>query len=200
MGSRQWRLALGCAVGFVVVYVGAVVAESGQQIDNQVFGAAQQFGGGSVAILLPWVARRLVPAALVVAVVVAALVRWRWDRRRVLEVAAFVVVSVVVSRLLRDPVLWRPVYSGEGYAYPFNTFPSTHVTLVAALLVAVRLLLPRRPRGLVVALGLVLVLAMVGNVVGLAHRPSDTLGSILVVGTVAGVVFGVSARADAVSS
>ena len=66
-----------------------------------------------------------------------------------------------------------------------NTYPSTHVTLVVALAVAVVLLAPTRPRWLVPVLGAVVVLTMLGNVTGYAHRPSDTVGALLLAMSVA---------------
>lgn len=196
MPARHWWFTIVAGLGFAGLYAGAVLWEPGQRLDDEVFGRVLQLGDGPVSTVLPGVARRLLPLALIVAVVMCAVgVRRHRGGRQIGAAAVLVVGSVVISRLLREPVLWRPVH-GEGYGYPANTFPSTHMTLVMALVVALWLLVRQRPVWLAPVLGLVVLVAMVGNVVGHAHRPSDTLGSVLLVGAMTGVAYGIKRRSD----
>lgn len=195
---HRWLTVVG-SLGFGLVYAGAVLWEPGQRIDDAIFATTLQLADGPVGTVLPWVARGFLPVALVVPVFLCAVGTPQPRRgRRIGATGILVVGAVVVSRLLRDPILWRPIY-GEGYGYPTNTFPSTHMTLVVGLAVALWLLVPRRTGWLATVLVLVVLLAMVGNVVGHAHRPSDTLGSIFLVGAVTGFVCGIT-RPDAPAS
>lgn len=194
MVEHPWRLAVSAGIGFGLVYVGGVLWEPGQRLDDEIFARVLHVGDGRVSTALPWIARRLLPVALLIVVggsAVVALVSRR--RRQVVVAATLVVVTVLISRLLRDPILWRPLH-GQGYGYPDNTFPSTHVTLVVALAVALWVLVPRGRAWLVPLLVIATALAVAGNVLGHAHRPSDTLGSVLLVGAVAGVVSGLTRR------
>lgn len=185
----------GIAAGtaFVLAYVGLVLWEPGQRLDDVVFRLALAHEASPVATILPWLARRVIAAVLLVVLGTVALVRWRDARRDVLVATVGVGVSVVVSRLLRDPLLWRP---DHGHGLVGNTFPSTHMTLVVALSIALLMLLPRHRRMWGQPLAGLVVVAALGNVVGHAHRPSDTLGSVLL--TVA--IFSLVPRASPAST
>lgn len=178
------------SVAFVVLYVGAVIWEAGQRMDAWLFGAAQQLNALGSDGALPWLARTALPVFLVL-VLVACSVHAHGYRgwRPLVKAGAVITISVLLSRVLRDLVLWRPIHDGT-YAYVHNTFPSTHVTFVAAALVAVWWLAPRRSWWLGLLLVLVLGFTALGNVTGHAHRPSDAIGSILLVAAVASVIGG----------
>lgn len=187
---RHWRLGLAWALGFVALYAVAVVWEPGQRIDARLFGAAQGLASGALGQWLPGLSRRALPLVLVLVLAscsVHAHAHRGW--RPLVRASVVVVLSLLLSRLLRDYVLWRPVHD-DTHAYLHNTFPSTHVTLVAASFVALWLLVPRHPWWLGPVVGLVLVATVLGNIVGHAHRPSDTIGSILLVAAVASVIGG----------
>ena len=174
-----------CAAGLGFVYVGAVLSPQGQWVDDEIFGLAQRVAVGPLRGWLPSVARGTLPLLMGAAALVG--VAWAVSRRRWRAVGAgalTVLVSAPASRLLRE-YLWRP---DLGYSYPFNTLPSTHVTVVAALAVAIWMMVGARSRALAGVLIAVTLVAMAGNVVGHAHRPSDVLASVLLVGAVAGFV------------
>lgn len=174
-----------CVVGLLMVYVVAVLTLPGQWLDDEVFGLAQRLGVGPLNEWLPFLARRVLPVLLAGAVIGAgAWSLWSAQPRRCLMALVIVVGSVAPTHLLRR-VLPRPEH---GYAYPFNTLPSTHVALVVALVVAMAVLIAHRPVWLDRVLAGCVVLACVGNVVGHAHRPSDVLASVLLVGAVAACV------------
>lgn len=179
-------VAVSTALGLAVLYGVAVLTAPGQWLDDQVFGLVQKVGVGPLGEWLPVVGRTALPRAVVAVLVVigtVAVLRRSWSR--VARAAVVVLVSVPASRGLRLS-LPRP---DHGYSYLANTLPSTHVTLVAAAAVAILLMWPsQRPRWLATALGVVIGLACVGNVVGYAHRPSDVVASVLLVVTVAASV------------
>ncbi|QOK22028.1 phosphatase PAP2 family protein [Janibacter indicus] len=178
-----------CALGAVGTYVVGVLTEPGQRIDVEIFGWAQRLHVGLVGDALPSLARRVLPAVMAIVALgcgFRSLVQGR--TRLVVQCLALVVGSTSLCWLLREHVLGRPYY-GDQYSYLHNTFPSTHVALVVSLCAAVWLLARPTSRSLSLALALalalalvlVVVLALLGNVVGHAHRPSDVLGSLLVV-------------------
>lgn len=170
------------ALGAVGVYVIGVLTEPGQWVDVQLFGWAQRLHVGLLGDALPYLARRVLPALM-------ALVALGFGLRSVVHGRALLVVqglalvlgSTSLCWVLREHALWRPFY-GEQYSYVHNTFPSTHVALVVSLCAAVWLLARPTSRSLTGALGVVVVLSLLGNVVGHAHRPSDAFGSLLIVG------------------
>lgn len=170
------------ALGAVGVYVIGVLTEPGQWVDVQLFGWAQRLHVGLLGDALPYLARTVLPA-LMALVALAYGLRSLVHGGAVLAVQclALVVGSTSLCWALREHVLARPFY-GEQYSYVHNTFPSTHVALVVSLCAAVWLLARSTSRSLSRALVVVVVLALLGNVVGHAHRPSDVLGSLLVVG------------------
>ncbi|MGC0142892.1 phosphatase PAP2 family protein [Pseudactinotalea sp. Z1732] len=65
-----------------------------------------------------------------------------------------------------------------------NTLPSGHVSLSAALAVAIMILWPSRARWPIVVAGVLLATASLASVVAHAHRPSDVVASVLLTGAV----------------
>jgi membrane-associated phospholipid phosphatase len=121
---------------------------------------------------------------------VIALVRRRW--RAIAYSAALVVAAWAVSTVLKSVLIERPAL-GE-YGYPWNSFPSGHAAVSIAALVAVLWLLPRPPVLLVVPLALLGGLAAASQVVSYAHRLSDVLAGVLLVGVLTAVGLGRSGR------
>lgn len=185
--AGRWAV-LGWASALALVYVVFVLTEPGQRLDAWGFGLAQGLGAGPLERLLPWLARRALPVAGLVVVAVLglrALLRGRWQYA--LAGGTVVVVPTAVSPLLQEQVLWRPLFD-EAYAYPYNTFPSTHVALVVGTLAAGCLLLPEGVQRVDGTVWTIVALAVLGNVVGHAHRPSDAVGAVLLVGMVSALV------------
>lgn len=160
-----------------------VVSSTGQEFDEWLLGRAQRLGPGPLAHLWPLLGRRALPVVLVVVVLVLGGRRVRRHPWQVLRVGVFVGASTGLSLLLKQ-ALPRPL-QGRELGYLTNTFPSTHASATLALLVAVWWLSPRRPVCLTRLLCAAAGVAALGNVVGHAHRPSDVLGSVLLVGVVA---------------
>lgn len=176
------------AACFTVLYLLAVRTSDGQQADVDLFGWATTAGDAPGVAGWATVVRAVAPAVLGVACVVAAaraVVRRRW--RPLLAAALVVALSAAAARLLRTALLDRP-YLGD-FAYVENTFPSGHVAVTLAVGIALTILVPRRARGAVAAaVAVVVLLAGPASVVTLAHRPSDILGSVLLVGSLTGLV------------
>lgn len=193
LGSARRRLlnSVGCAVLFVAVYVVAVRTRPGQALDVTAFHVLYSLAPSDTVPLLAWFARGVVIvvlAGLVTLLAIAAVGRGAW--RAVVASVVIVGVTVVATTFLRDEVLSRPRFSEE--AFPQNSMPSTHVSVACALVVAAVILWPRRrPWWLVNAACVVVLLASLGNVVGQAHRFSDVVASVLLVGAVSGVVLAV---------
>ncbi|MFE5334574.1 hypothetical protein ACFQ8E_01570 [Isoptericola sp. NPDC056573] len=196
-GRREHaRRAAVLAACFVGLYAAAVVTPWGQLADDHLLGLTTSAG-----LLTRPVADALrtglVVAAAGVAVVVGvvAVVRGRWWSA--VTCAAVTLLSTALSVALRDVVLLRPLHDPD-YGYLYNTYPSTHVTVTAALAVSIVVLWPyRTAHGRVVVretvLGAVVVACLV-NVLTFAHRPADVLGSLLLVGCVTSVAGAVDPR------
>lgn len=188
-GSRRGWLMAGavCALAFVGLYVWTVRTEAGQWLDIQLFSKAQT--SNELIVAAAGVARRGLPMILAAAYVLVAGVALLRGRLRLSVVTAMLVVlSAGTARGLRDVVLDRPYLGDHGYLE--NTFPAGHVTVTVALAVAIAMVAPVHRRGQACVLTgvavLVIVLASVASVIGHAHRPSDVLGAVLLVGAVAG--------------
>ncbi|MGO4131798.1 phosphatase PAP2 family protein [Janibacter sp. RAF20_2_2] len=186
------RRPLWWASAWAALYLLLVVSPTGQEFDEWLLGLVQLLGPGPLA--QPWhlLGRRVLPVGLVVLVLVLGTLRVRCDPWQVLRVGVLVGASTGLSLLLKQ-ALPRPLH-GRELGYLTNTFPSTHASATFALLVAVWWLwLPRPvwlPRLLCAAVGV----AALGNVVGHAHRPSDVLGSALLVGVVANTLRAATSR------
>ncbi len=166
---------------FLATYAVTVRTLAGQRLDNGAFVSWQQlnpFLGAFAQVLRP-----TLPLALGAVCCVLGLGALRARRVRALVRATLVVgITVPVSRWLRDAVLERPDLADLGYAY--NTLPSGHVVASSALCVAVLLLWPRLSWPLVLWAGGVLLAASIASLLEHAHRPSDVVASLLLVGTV----------------
>lgn len=170
-------------VALAILYVFAVLTWPGQVVDEWVLGAAQRLGVGPLSHCWPLLARRIIPVLAAAAVVLLALAALRHRAQRVLCAFLLLGLSTGVSLTLKHS-LPRPLH-GDGIGYLTNTFPSTHASATLALIVAAWWLVPRRPTWLVDASIVAAGSVAIGNVVGHAHRPSDVLGSVLVVSVVA---------------
>lgn len=171
-----------CTLALVLLYAAAVLTRPGQQVDARLLGVVQQLAAGPLQEWVPRIGRGLLPVVMAVAVVVAGvggLLRRDWPR--LVDAALVVLVSVPLSPFIRDR-LPRP---DHGYGYGWNTLPSTHVAAVTALALALVILIRQRPLWLDRLLVVVVAFGCIGSVVGHAHRPSDALAAVLLVGAVA---------------
>ena len=176
----RWAVAL--AVGFVALYWWAVRTSAGQRQDILVFADAQALNQALAPVA--GALRPGLPTAIgLLVLVLGAISAYRRHWRPLAAAAVIVLVSVVLSETLKEDVLERPYLGDLGYTV--NSFPSGHVTAATALVVATLLLWPPAlPRGAPWVAGGVVLAACVASVVGHAHRPSDALASVLLVGSV----------------
>lgn len=175
-------LAGACGLLFYVLYVVADRTLVGQQADDVVFRV--MFGlvpGGWPVDTVSWFARDFVVEGLTVLVLVmgvSAIRRRAWNA--LFRALVLVVGSVVLTLYLRDDVLIRERLQPE--TFPVNSMPSTHASAATALVAATLILWsPTRPWWLPNSAVVVVLLVVVGNVVSQAHRPSDVVGSLLLV-------------------
>jgi hypothetical protein len=185
-----WRRPLLLAVlmaAFVLLYWLAVHTRQGQLYDAGFFGRV--WGLRAVSGRVPELARATLPTLLLGATAVPAVLavtgrRWR----RLLAAVLVVTVASAAAQVLKHQVLARPDLGDHGYVE--NSYPSGHVAVVAALCVAVVLLWPGGPTRYVVGGGAaVAVLGAAADVASFAHRPSDVVGSLLLVAAVSAAVW-----------
>jgi membrane-associated phospholipid phosphatase len=181
----RWRgplLFVALVAAFVLLYWLTVRTPQGQVYDAGFFGRV--VGLRDVSGQVPELARETMPPLLLGAIAVPAVLAVAGRRWRRLAAALLVVVLGTASaQVLKYHVLARPDLGGHGYAE--NSYPSGHVAVVAALCVAMVLLWPGGPNRYVVVGGAALaVLAAGADVVSFAHRPSDVVGSLLLVAAV----------------
>ena len=173
--------ALGFALAVVLVYLTFVWTRVGQQLDAAAFLAAGTVASSPFGVLVDQT-RTTAVVVLAVAATIAS-VRALIQRRlyAVSTALLLVITSAGIARALRAE-LPRP-YLGE-FAYQYNTLPSGHAAAAAALVVALLVLLPvgLAPRTVNSAAILVITGSGFASVLSFAHRPSDVLAAVLIVG------------------
>jgi membrane-associated phospholipid phosphatase len=101
--------------------------------------------------------------------------------RLAIAVAALLVGSLATSELLKH-LLGRPRFAGVDPLRHAPSYPSGHTTIAMALTVGAIFVAPRRYRGIVAAVGVAFAAAIgCSLVVTASHRPSDTIGAVLIV-------------------
>ncbi|GAA1695780.1 hypothetical protein GCM10009808_11260 [Microbacterium sediminicola] len=177
--TRRWViLAIGCVVGFIVVYIVAVLTPWGQDWEN-----AAIAGSGQV---LPWEATDvdddldlIQTWSLAIAILIVGVIGL--SRRQVRTAFAgmgVIVVGVLLSEALKRFVLWRPDLAAAAFDSGHNSFPSGHTTIAMTLIVAMIIVVPFRWRGL----AMIIVMTWAGfigafTVIVHWHRLSDTLAA-----------------------
>ncbi|MCK9794842.1 hypothetical protein M1843_13910 [Isoptericola sp. 4D.3] len=184
--SAVVSVALG--LGFAALYLLAVRTEVGQRLDDEALGATASLWDATVPLTrLVRAALPLVLAAVVLVPLARAVGARAW--RRLAAGALVVGISVLGSQLLKHVLLDRPDLGHQ--SIPENSYPSGHVAAVTALCVAIVLLWPGgASRAVVAGWSLVALVAVAVNVVSFAHRPSDVLGALLLVGAVTAATWG----------
>lgn len=172
--------ALASAAGVVGLARLAVGTASGQRLDQLILSGAQSHEGRTTALAEIAVGSVSVP---VVAAVLGAAVLLILLRRRgglVVPLAALVVGANVTTQVVKHLVVDREVL-GPGIEITPNSFPSGHTALAASAAV-VLVLAAGRSRWLLAPLAAVWTAAAgIGTLVVGWHRPSDVVGSILIV-------------------
>lgn len=166
-----------------VVYLVTVWTTAGQHVDQRVYEA--MYGADSWRDLLHRVGFQRVTDPrlwLIAAVVVIVLGLLARRRGSIIALLVLPALGVVVARMLRTEILPRPELLDIARA-AFNTFPSGHTAAAAGCVAAAIRAAPRVVAPVVAVVG-----AMWTTVVGQglmevgAHRPSDIVGSLFMVG------------------
>jgi membrane-associated phospholipid phosphatase len=176
-------------VGFLATYLVLVGTRTGQALD-----ARLSPGRGAVLsnrILGAYDRHVLVCEVVLLGAVIAVSARRHQIRRGLLSAAMPLVVAVEANAL--QAVLRRPSFVGGSH----NSFPSGHVALAAATVLAVLLILPSRARPVVALAGSAAVAVVsVATIAAGWHRFSDGLGAVLLALAAAGAVVIVSPAAE----
>ncbi len=94
---------------------------------------------------------------------------------------AVIVASIITAEMVQRSVL-RPVLLQHGYRREDQSFPSGHAAVAMSVMCALVMVVPYRLRGLVVFLTSLWAASVgVATVTASWHRPSDTIGSDLIV-------------------
>ncbi|CAM3988557.1 Phosphatidic acid phosphatase type 2/haloperoxidase domain-containing protein [Nocardiopsis gilva] len=181
--------AAGSAAAFAVTYALLVHTPAGQRIEDGILGdayanlAVSLRGGvtewGALLSGLHWLTA---PMILVAGLAVVAVTGLAQRRVRVSAVALGMVVAAAgATFVLKAGLLSRPPLNpGSGWGGGGNSFPSGHVTLAVALVLALLLVVPARIRPLVAGAGALWSGAVAITTVAQGwHRPSDVIGSTL---------------------
>jgi membrane-associated phospholipid phosphatase len=185
-------LLIAAAIGlllFAVIYVVMVRTAAGQRLDDtavagRVFGSARVRRGTGRLLGTISVASLVVAGLLLMTI---ALFRGRWR----LAIAAGVLVfgSTLLAEVLKHVLLQRPDLIGEPAQVAENSFPSGHTAIAASLGLALVLITPRHRRVLAAIVGFLYTLFLgVGVLAAGWHRPSDPMGSICLVFSIACLV------------
>lgn len=164
---------------FAAVYLLAVWTAPGQRLEDGVLQAAVAGGGRRAATD---VLHALTGWALAVGVVAVAVIGWvRGGRLLAVAGVGLVAVSVGTVEVLQV-VLPRPTLLHHGYFRQDHGYPSGHTCVAVSVMCALILVAAHRYRALLVLLGSLSATGVGALTVTAAwHRPSDTLGSDLVV-------------------
>lgn len=178
---RALAASAGCAVLLVAVYLLAVQTRPGQRFEDLVLRAAERAGGGgdtpAVRVLGTITAFSVFGLAAIV-VAIGAL------RRRPLlaGLATCVIAASVLTTEVIQRSLLRPLLLESGRRREDQSFPSGHAAVAMAILCALVLVVPYRWRIPVLLFGSPWATAVgVATVSANWHRPSDALGSDLIV-------------------
>jgi membrane-associated phospholipid phosphatase len=162
-------------LGTGLTYLIFVDTRSGQAADDRL---VPHRGIAASDRLLAAYDRHVVLGEIVVLAAVVVVAAWRGRLRRGLLSAALP-LAVAVEVNAAQTVLPRPAFAADQSTH--NSFPSGHVALAAATVIAVMLVLPGALRPIVAALGgLAVSLVAVATIAAGWHRFSDGLAAVLV--------------------
>lgn len=167
--------AIGGLVGSLAVYAYFVRTAAGQRLDARL---VPRHGFAAAGRLLAAYDRHVIVAEIVVLTAVLAIAAQRRLLPRGVVAAVMPVVVVGVVNLAKAG-LSRPAFTATGSVH--NSFPSGHVALAAATVIAVCLVLPLGARLVAALVGTIAVaLVAVATIAAGWHRFSDGLGAVLI--------------------
>lgn len=169
------------SVLFVAAYVVSVRTSWGQRLDAAALRGRRVLSARDIHVAQRVHTTIEIAAILLFgsAILLVALLRGR--RRLAVGVATIIVGSTFTAEVLKR-VLARPALVHGAPLKQAATFPSGHTTIAMALGVGAMLVAPRRLRGVCATVGVVFTAMVACSLVMTAsHRPSDTIGSVLLV-------------------
>ncbi|GGM63548.1 hypothetical protein GCM10012275_37690 [Longimycelium tulufanense] len=192
--------AVACVIAFIACYVVLVLTPGGQQVEDALFLKAWD---PAVAKIMSPLSRFRIAADLVFPLAALATVWLVAVARRCRRLGRIgigcIAASVGVAEVLKYVVLDRPALNGLSLTGG-NSFPSGHVAFAMSFVLALVLVLPHRARPHVMAVGGTGVAVTAGMTVMAGwHRPSDIIGSTLLVLAVFCVAILLLARGGGVS-
>jgi membrane-associated phospholipid phosphatase len=175
--------ATGGSAGTVLAYLFFVRTAAGQRLDARL---GSDHGMTEATGVLAAYDRYAVAVEVVATLVVLAVAAARHRLRRG-GLSAALPLGVVTVANIAQHLLTRPVEYPGGSAH--NSFPSGHVALAAATVIAFVLVVPARFGPLVAAVGSVPVTLVLGATIAAGwHRFSDGLGAVLLAIAAGGLV------------
>jgi membrane-associated phospholipid phosphatase len=179
---RATAIGIASALLLVAVYLAAVWTPSGQRFEDRVLTIAAAAGGSHQELIAQLILAtvRKVTLAMAIAVIVTIAVRRRQAYTGIL--GAGVVVAAALTTQILQAVVSRPILLPTGYRREDQSFPSGHTAIAMSVMVGLVLVVPHRWRWPVVAVTAPWAIGMgVATVTAGWHRPSDTIGSDLIV-------------------
>lgn len=171
------------AVGFVILYVTAILTPQGQQWDAVSLGAFPWLRSDGWLSL--YEAREWLPFVLLGIAAVAGIesvIHRQWIA--MVTVGCLLLPTALASSTFKGGLLPRPDLGD--FAYNYQTFPSGHTAMSLAAVVAIIWFGPRwlNP-ALIVVLGMIVWFVAAASLLSYAHRASDIIGGALLVGAFA---------------
>ena len=190
MRRLGWLVAV-CVVAFAAVYLLLVRTPAGQELMDWALIGTAEYAHAQVRRVSRLLHHLSGPVVVALALVILGLGLLRRRPRIALMSAGGFVVAVVLAEVLKR-LLPRPLLDSRGehdlVDKTINTFPSGHVTIVTAFVLALALVSVPRARVWIEGVGsVVVVLVGLGVVIAGWHRPGDSLGGVLLATMVMGV-------------
>lgn len=184
--ERAWRrafvLGVSCLVIFAAVFLVAVRTAPGQRFEDSILRAADRSATTAEQVqALNTLDTITVPSVIVGMIFVLLVALFR--RRILLGLLSvgMIVASIATSEAIQR-MAHRPILLSHGFRREDQSFPSGHAAVAMSLMCAVVMVVPYRFRGLAVFLASLWAASVgVATVTAGWHRPSDTIGSDLIV-------------------
>ncbi|MGI8882594.1 MAG: phosphatase PAP2 family protein [Jatrophihabitans sp.] len=178
---RPLMLAAACAVLAIMCYVVFVRTTSGKVIDDDILQSTLRMAADTGAgTFTSW--PLAIPASTLLLVAVVLVIGFGAAQQRWLDVSAALAIlacATLLAHLLKSLLVRPQLLPGVDDAG--NSFPSGHVSLAAASMLALAIVVPAVLRPTVLLLGWVWIGAVsVATVIAGWHRPSDAVGAIAV--------------------
>jgi membrane-associated phospholipid phosphatase len=185
VGVVMWLVAVAAAEVFAFIVVWHVFVRTGRgQLLDSIPLSGNSIGHARVYDRAELVLRTISTVSLVAATVAIGFIALARRRVALAFGAVLLVAGANVTTQVVKQMIYRPDFGVDPHRTAAgNTLPSGHTTVAASVAVAFLLVLPARLRGLGGVLGAIAAAGVgVGTLATGAHRPSDVIAAVLVVG------------------